>query len=199
MKMLIEYNGKEIEVHPIIGAIGWPSGGNPGFAAVIGRSPLPRIASRVYDYYLLAEVERDTGTGLVERCAELGRKFSSLEFINKYDLDHSRVIDTWNESKRGHEFNVYQAPYSDCDSISYPVENLIGLAKQKCLHGFDGTKALEYLNAFKTHEIPEATCAKYPAIAALGYAVLSLRDLGIDDYQEEAYVASNSVDPITRY
>lgn len=197
MTMLIEYDEKEIEVSPIVGAIGWPSGGKPGYAAVIGRSPLPRVASQMYDYYLVAEVEEATGTALIDRCVKLTRRFSGLEFINKYNPDHARLIDAWNEGRHGHEFCVYPALYSDSDSISYPVENLIGLAKQKCLHGFDETKAIEYLNAFHTHEIPEATCAKYPAIAALGYAVLFLKNAGIDDYQEESYEPATTANPIT--
>ncbi len=197
--MLIEYDGKEIEVYPIVSAIGWPSGGKPGYAAVIGRSPLPRIASREYDYYLAAEVEEATGTDLIDRCVELTRRFPGLEFINKYNPDHARLVDAWNEGRHGHEFLVYQAHYSDEDSISYPVENLIRLAKQECLHKFDGTRAIEYLNALKTHEIPEATCAKYPAVAAIGYAVLFLKDAGIVDFEEEDYDFSSTPNPITGY
>ena len=197
--MLIQYNGKETEVHPMVGAIGWPSGGKPGFAAVIGRSPLPRIASRLYDYYLMAEVEEATGTDLIDRCVELTRKFHGLEFINKYNPDHSRLVDAWNEGRHGHGFLVYQAHYSDEDSISYPVETLLGLAKQNCLHNFDGTRAIEHLNALKTHEIPEATYSKYPAVAALGYAVLFLEIAGIDDYEEEFYGPTTPPDSITGY
>ena len=77
------------------------------------------------------------------------------------------------------------------------METLLWLAKQGCLRNFDGTRAIEYLNAFKTHEIPEATCAKYPANAALGYAVLFLKNAGIDDYQEESYEPATTANPIT--
>ena len=182
--MILVYKENTVYVDPFLGCIGWPYDQLAGYAVIIGRSPLARAASGLYDYYFMGEREERNPIDLIEWCFDASIDVKGLEFVHKYSPEHERIVKEWNEPRRGRRFFVYQAFQSTGSLVSYHVTNLMRVAHAGCLHGFKETRAIEELSLFQKSQIPGVTHDKYPIVTALAYAVNHLGKLG---QREEFY------------
>lgn len=184
--MQIEFEGKRIEIGRILGGIAWP-GEKPGCAVVIGEEALPEIGNRVYHLHLLEETEKLESGQLIRQCIDLKREYPDLEFIGRNDEGNRRFLDLWNNERRGPEFFVYSPPGPSEDYIQYYLTILLDKLQPErtTLHLPKESKLPGYLLEIPQNEIRVATNSQYPAVAALGYAVATLTEIPINEYENE--------------
>ena len=177
MNILIPPNKLEdLELGRIIGGIAWP-GEKSGYAVVVGEEDHPRKGGKVRHCHVLSEVEEWNKVELIKACVELQGLYRTIGFYGR--RDPASMFALWGMNSgaragRSEELDFQPAPMSDTGKIEYHID----LLAKKLSHD---SKSL-YLNrgdvALKLdiphEEYGTATDSKFPAVAALGYAVATL-------------------------
>ena len=162
----------------IYGAVAWP-GKNPGFAVVVGKSHESHFNN--YDVYLIEEFEHFDTRQLVRKCCVMDYNYKPDRWIgdNKSEAG-DRFIRKMNSelgpSRR--KFGLTKTRLLDMD---YPYTlicpELKALLDENRRQLFlKDSKVTEYLMLIEPSEISVMKQGEYPAIEALGFAVIELRD-----------------------
>ncbi len=202
----VERDGNTYDIGRIVGGIAW-SGKAPGFAVIIGEELIPDYTSNTYHLHLLKEVEEYDTTELFRRCADLARYYNLEEFFGHRDKKNIDFIWHWNDNIRSPGMPML---YIGCawstsdDSIRNHIEILKDCLRsgRKTLHGLSESKSVLQLHDMSM-DYSAATNTDFPAIAALGYAVSTLRQFPPvdyeDDYNDNSPAGGVGRDPVTGY
>ena len=194
MNILIQPNKlDDLDLGRTVGGIAWP-GERSGYAVVVGEEEWPRKGSKVRHCHVLAEVEEWNKVNLIKACIELQGLYKTMGFYGRRDYQSLFTLRAANSVARGRreaELDFQPAPLSDQGRIEYHIDTL----KKRLDHG---SKSL-YLNhgdiALKldipNEEYGTALDTKYPAVAALGYAIATLETYEPEEDDDERETASS--------
>jgi hypothetical protein len=160
------------ECHLIYGGISVP-GKQPGFAVVLAADK-----KRHSDIYLLDEAESFDMRELIYQSGALDFKYAPSRWIGDYRNKAAAqfIEDFNNQSDHRREFSLSWTPLLDIESLySYILPQIKELCRLKQLFIKEG-KTANYLRSIQENEISELELGSYPAIEALAFAVLELRD-----------------------
>lgn len=200
-----EYSSKDLkyEFKAIYGAVAWP-GERPGFAVVLGMGRVKHFDN--YDIYLLDEYEWFDLRGLVRQCGALDYKYNPKLWIGDTSNGAAdRLIREMNEEMKLPNDSKEQrkclwiCPTPILDD-KQPYQYM--LTKIKELRDPDPerrqlflkeSKILNYLSAIEQNEIHKLELGDYPAIQALAFAVIEMRNRERDSepYEEDMSIATS--------
>lgn len=185
----IKYKGKEIPLKRYLGGFAWP-GEKPGYAVVIGETLYPPGDNRDLHYLVMGEFEDHDINNLITRCTNTVIVNQNLQFCGRYDSVNYKYLDMWNHKMRKPgelEFDLLSAENSQPDgSIQYHINVLLDRLGKGTLHfAREDCKLKGYLNEVQTTGIASATDIEFPAVAALGYAVVTLIENPPEDDEDE--------------
>jgi len=188
---------KKIEFTRIMGGIGWP-GQRPGFVVVVGMEKFPKIGTNNYNIHVLDEAEDVDLKALFKHADRFMTKYNFEDFFCRYDRAFTNLADEFSLHRKPF---FYSAPFSENGDISYHIRTLKGLLDKgdKSLHLSKTSNLPGHLQEISLFgdTMPDL---KYPAVAALGYAVTGLRFLGpLDDEDNEDYPDDDDIDDTTGY
>ena len=160
------------ECHLIYGGISLP-GKQPGFAVVVAADK-----KRHSDNYLLDEFESFDMRELIYQSGALDFKYLPSNWIGDYRNPAAAqfIEDFNNQSNRRRKFSLSWTPLLDMEHLySYIIPQLREFLKSKQLFLKD-SKVVNYLRAIVENEITELELGAIPAVEALAFAVMELRD-----------------------
>jgi hypothetical protein len=189
----VEHGGKRRDLGRVVGGIGWP-GEKPGYAVIVGEELYPRSGERDRRIHLLEEIVDVSHFGeLLTRCAELARAFKVQRnvtvkgFYARMDEISRDQYFAWRERNREDLF-VTRAPNSQDDgSIRFFIDLLNDRASQGNLHLTlsERFQTKGRLTEVQETDISTAKDSQYPAVAALGYAVVYLAHFLPEEEEED--------------
>lgn len=184
-------NGEKLYAGRIVGGFAWPGEGGveygamPGYCCVMAESIVPETGTRgAYPVYFLDEyVGSDDKEDLIHNALQLQKNYHLSYWYGRgyNDPENQRFITNWNRYYRPEgvmEMRVCMAPNSDTDEISYHFDLFSSGNRPGAEIVFDlkDTEFARQFNLFASKpNKKELTCGNYPAIAAVCYAVSSLR------------------------
>jgi hypothetical protein len=167
-------------------AVAWP-GKRPGFAVVVGMDREPHFDS--HDVFLLDEYESFDMRQLIHQCGVLSLKYSPDNWVGDHENDAaSRFIEEMNAEQQQANRNdpaIYRERFSPNPTTMLEMENLYpyilpqikDLLNDKRRQLFlKDSKVLSYLSQVEEGEITDLELGAYPAIEALAFAVIELRE-----------------------
>ena len=167
------------EFFDIVGALAWPAGDKPGFAVVVGvvKGGDPQEPA----LKTLDEIESPSVEGLLKECVELRTKWGFPGLLKVWLGDYERfapIITDFNASRRSENFLIVTAAYdfekpNRGEIYLQRISELLkpGDSGKKRLHIGGCNKLRGNINDFP-HGTAEITqVERWPALAALGYAV----------------------------
>ena len=176
----------------ILGGLAWP-GKNPGFAVVVAEELEIDKTLNKRHYLILAEYESQSLSDLTRRSAEFSVNFCAHPFYG--DEKKRWAMDILRKSGAG--LYITAAPFID-DPTAFEGYLLtireLTHPTQKRLHFGSKSQLPPLLAALNPNDI--ATTAKvafkrYPAVAALGFAVSALEDSIYDPMEDARAEAAN--------
>lgn len=178
----IKRGGKLHSIGRIVGGIAWPPDlDTEGCVCVVAEELLPDEVDGKQRHCkaILAAYHRDCDEITRIAVEEFRSKFPEIQFYGHVDAKINTHLYHWNQNRRRpgtHEFYVNQAPYAETDKINFHVKMIRSCVRPdfKVLHFNPETRLIERLNQMPV-EFDKATSTDYPAIAALGYALATLR------------------------
>ena len=176
-----------LDIGRTIGGIAWPAD-KSGYAVVVGEERMTRKGGNVRHCHVLAEVEQWKKGELIRQCVELQGLYNTMGFYGRRTQANMNFLYEWNadaRKRRLEQLDFNPAPMSETGAIGYHIDVL--------LQRLDQTKKSLYLNggdvALKLdiphEEYADSTDSKFPAIAALGYAVATLDTYEPPDEESE--------------
>jgi hypothetical protein len=160
------------ECHLIYGGISLP-GKQPGFAVVVAADK-----KRHSDMYILDETESFDPMELIYQSGALDFKYLPSYWIGDFRKPEAAKFseDFNNQSGHRRNFSLTWTPLLDMKSLySYILPQIKELCRLKQLVIKEG-KIANYLRSIQENEISELGLGDWPAIEALAFAVLELRD-----------------------
>ena len=160
------------ECHLIYGGISVPTK-QLGFAVVLGVDKKRRS-----DIYLLDETESSDMRELIYQSGALDFKYLPSYWIGDYRNDAAAqfIRDFNNQSERRRKFSLTWTPLLTMEHLySYIIPRIKEFLKRKQLFLKD-SKVENYLRAIAENEISQLELGDYPAIEALAFAVMELKD-----------------------
>jgi len=165
----------------IWGGVSWP-GKRPGYAVVIGMGQEPHFDSYdTYDTYVMDEFECDRLPTLIRQCGVLDKKWCPDCWIGPPENDAADLLiqETKDRFSEG-SFSLTPTILTEMDSLyPYIVGKLDELThpERKRLW-LKGAQAGSYLSSLDEAEesIAELGLGDYPALEALAFVVIELRD-----------------------
>jgi hypothetical protein len=162
----------------IYGGVSWP-GKHPGFALVVAMDK--RLHFDSHDVCLLAEFESASLRDVVRECGLLDLQYVPEEWIGDYKNDAAdRFIQEMNEQKKRRGFTLTSTSILNMEN-PYPyildvIKTLLDAERRQLF--LKDSKILEYLSesTVEPGEIASLQFGDYPAIEALAFAVMELRD-----------------------
>jgi len=166
----------------IYGGVSWP-GERPGFAVVIGMDKRHHFDS--HDIYLLDEYESFDMGQLVQKCGLLDFRYHPTCWIGDRTNDAAdyliREMNDW-YSRRYKEwsFSLSSTPMLKMEKLYQCIlHKLKELRSEKCRQLFlKNSKILDYMSEIDLREIAKLELGEYPAIEALAFAVIEMRNKG---------------------
>ena len=156
----------------IYGGVSFP-GKNPGFAVVLAADK-----QRHSDIYMLDEYESFDMRELIYQSGVLDYRYSPSYWIGDYRNKAAEqfIEDFNNQSGHRRKFSLSWTPLLDMENLySYILPQIKELCRLKQLFIKEG-KTANYLRSIQENEISELELGDYPAIEALAFAVMELRD-----------------------
>ena len=163
------------ECHLIYGGISVPAK-QPGFAVVLAADK-----KRHSDIYLLDEYESGDMRELIYQSGALDFKYCPKHWIGDYrNKAAEQFIEDFNrQSDYRRKFSLSWTPMLNKPFVetlySYILPQIKELCRLKQLFIKEG-KTTNYLRSIQENEISELELGSYPAIEALAFAVMELRD-----------------------
>jgi len=175
----------KLKFKTIYSGVAWP-GKRPGYAVVAAMGQTKHLDN--YDIYLLDEFESVDMRDLVKQCGVLDYKYQPAmwfgdglndaadRFVREMNVEQSPE----NSDQHRKHFNICLTPILDMQCLySYILPELKRLVDKKRRRLFlNDSKILEYLSAIEPSEIVALELGDYPAIEALAFAVIELRQYG---------------------
>jgi len=168
------------EYRRIVGGVGWPSGGLPGFIVVVAEDYHPDLTLNLRHFRLLTEYSNHDMPKLVKRLYD----FQNLYLVEPWhgEDDNEQMmhfVSKFNENLGHKKKGIYisAAPFID-DSHSlrfyaHQIKSLMSVAK-KILHFGEASQLPGQLSMLSPDDVQTKQVQGYPAVAALGYAVAGL-------------------------
>ncbi len=190
------------ECRVIYGGVGWPGKG-AGFAVVAAMGWEKHFDS--HDIWLLAEYESFDTRELVRQCGALDARYKPAlwigdnrnaaadRFINEMasELQNSIRVERFRAERQGpsqRSFYINPTMMLEMNQLyAYVLPHLKRLLdpERRTLFLKD-SKTVNYLGAIEENEVSDLTLGEYPAIEALGFAVIEMRN----HYPAEAPLAT---------
>jgi hypothetical protein len=171
----VDRNGNEVTLGRLYGGFAWP-GIRPGFVVIVGEEedPDPALGRHSYRYHLVDEAAHDRMIDLLRRCEKFWRQYNLEVFVYRYHEAGGHFLDTYNEGDI--PFDVEPAAYTaeSTGLIEYQISVIQALLAKSALHLPPTTQIIPQMLEIKAKEIHTADDRAFPAVAALGYAVISL-------------------------
>jgi hypothetical protein len=177
--MIIDWEGKEVELGRIWAGVVWPAGKNSGYIVIVGEKKYPEIGSKIHHCHLLEEAKADDIAQLVDKLAELVGKYKVQEIWGRRHKPAMQFLDVWNTkaSERGlPSLYVNKAPNSDDGHIEYHLSVLKDrlLRGQKSLYIPEDSGLREHIRGVLSEEIDTITDSQKPSVASLAYVLVAL-------------------------
>jgi hypothetical protein len=199
------------QTRAVYGGVSWP-GKRPGFAVVLAMGREKHFDS--YDVYLLDEFESADIRLLVRQCGVLDCKYQPKTWVgDTKSMAADCFIREMNAEKQtdqrlwGEQYLHMPAPriFSLAGTLilemERPYEYILPtlkalLDKDRRQLYLKTSKAIEYLSQIKADEIPFTEFGEFPAIEALCFAVIEMRnwesqDLGYDEVGQDDSLATS--------
>jgi len=165
----------EYQCKSIFGGVSVP-GSNPGFAVVIAMGKEERFAG--HDMCLLDEFESFDLRELIQKCRAFDLKYAPKMWIgDDKNSAADRFITEMNTSSKG-RFGLTSTAMLDMEDLySYIIPQIKDLIREdrRRLYLKD-SKVVNYLGGIQAGEIAELEPGDYPAIEALAFAAIEMRD-----------------------
>ena len=172
----------------VFAGVAWP-GKRSGFTVVLGMG-LEKVCGR-YSIYLLDEFETMHLRKLVRHCGALDFKYRPSRWVgNSLNASADLFIREMNEESQdrsrlpnedGRHFYVSSTSIMEMEHpYPYLLDTIQNLLDENCrqLHLKD-SRILNYLHGIEESEIAGLELGEYPAIEALAFAAIELREYGI--------------------
>lgn len=170
----------------VYGGVSWP-GKRPGFAVVIAMNTSLHFEN--HDICLLAEFESFHMRDLVRQCGALDFKYGPKRWIGNWEHDAADCfIKEMNSEKERQQqrFSLNSTPMLDMEHFyQYALDEIRRLLKEDCRQLFlKESKVLNYLSEItEESEVATLELGDFPAIEALAFAVIEMRNYNFDlDY-----------------
>jgi hypothetical protein len=193
MNILIKPNKlDDLDIGRTVGGIAWP-GEKSGYAVVVGEEDIPRRGGKVRHFHVLAEVEEWNKVNLIKACIELQGLYKTMGFYGRRDHQSMFTLLSVNSvarERRETELDFQPAPLSEQGRIEYHIDILRKRLDHasKSLYMNHGNIALKL--DIPNEEYGTALDTKYPAVAALGYAIATLETYEPEDDEEDRETSS---------
>jgi len=176
--------------HAIYGGVGWPKKGE-GFAVVLGLGRDKQCGR--YNIYLLDEFESMDLLRLVRQCGVLAFKYQITRWIGNpkntsADLiikEHNRQSQARSKEANEGERSFHVSSTLIMEDLERPYPYLLGtlqnMLNEECrqLHLKDESRTKGHLNSIERNEIADLELGTFPAIDALGFTAVALREKGV--------------------
>jgi hypothetical protein len=157
-------------------------GRKPGFGVIVGVDLLDDPALKIPQIHCLGEIEESGSQQLISKCLDLRNEYLAWDWFSDPKTTLNRFLDPVNQDlreKNEMDFYPLQPPYFEReDCFSYYMRILEGELKsvQKTLFLGNCTRLKGYVGDFPEDGAVMGTRAEYPALAALGFVVASVRE-----------------------
>jgi len=162
----------------IVGALGWPQPGQPGFLVVLGENIISNEALKGRPLEVLAERQDDSLEGLHRGCLELRHLWAADRWLA--DLHQEAALRIFKQLNRelaeGKRLWLSPAPYSEPGGALLTLYQLLAAVShknRKLLKFGEGSSLAAAIGALNPEEMRQPA-SRYPAAAALGYAVAEM-------------------------
>ena len=166
----------------VAGAVAWPGLRPSGFAVVVGVAVEDHPVKKIPALHCLAEIEEENITKLIFGSVKLRKEYMAREWYGDVESPNSPFLYSVNKDlQQAEQASFWLIPAYNIKqpgSFSY-YARLIGdhlKADEKLLFLGDCTRLQGYIEHFPEEAGVKGTPEEFPAIAALGYAVASLRN-----------------------
>jgi hypothetical protein len=159
----------------IYGSVAWP-GKKPGFAVVLAMSRSKENDSDSHEICLLDEYESSDMQKLIEQCGVLNRKYEPEMWVG--DTTNDSAEEFMYEMRDDLDFYLSETDLTEMNPLyPYILGKLKELRNERHRRLFlqDDSKLLNYMGEIETGEIAELERGAFPAIEALGYAVIEMQ------------------------
>ena len=192
-----KYKGKETDFRRIWGGVCF-SGQQPGFITIIGEQHKLIIHPHqvILRYRLINEFESWDFDELLTKVLLFSAEHQVSAFFGRTSRENDYQIGDFNDKsykKNLPWLNIREAPLIDTEGdrgkIGYHINAIRNLIKDGILHKheLEGSALHRYLMEIPQANLQEITDRQHPAVASLGYCVVSLRELdpANDNFSEE--------------
>ncbi len=159
----------------IYGSVAWP-GKKPGFAVVLAMSRSKKNNSDSHEICLLDEYESSDMQKLIRQCGVLNRKYEPEMWVG--DTTNDSAEEFMYEMRDDFDFYLSETDLSEMNPLyPYILGKLKALRDREHRRLFlqDDSKLLNYMGEIEPGEIDELERGDFPAIEALGYAVIEMQ------------------------
>ena len=173
----------DLQCKAVFGAVAFPDR-RPGFAVIATMGKDKRCGS--YDFALLDEFESSSMRDIVRQCGVLDLKYTPAMWIGDSKNDAAdRFIDEMNEDlksadgyKERRRFYLTSTSLLDIERpYPYILDTLKELLNPERRHLFlKDSKVRSYLAEIETGDVAELAWGAYPAIEALAFVIIEMRD-----------------------
>jgi hypothetical protein len=168
----------------IVGGVSWPAK-RPGLAVVLAMTPEKHFDS--YDIYLLAEYESFDMRELVRQCGVLDEQYKPLAWYgdDRNDAADRLISEMCAELQSQRTKLRPRRCFSVCHTVLVEMKKLYAyilpqlkwlLDPQRRMLFLKDSKIVNYLAAIEENEIADLELGTYPAIEALAFALLELKE-----------------------
>jgi hypothetical protein len=162
----------------VYGGVSWPNK-RQGFAVVVARNRFEQYGTREHEIYLLDEYESREIDRLVKWCGGADFKYSPNVWVgDRSNKTADQIVREYNSETNGRSLSLSRTSILDMNQpYQYILQNL-----RRLLRGDDRTlflkesKIIEYLREIGEDAEIELELGEYPAIEALAFAVLEMRN-----------------------
>jgi hypothetical protein len=162
----------------IIGGLATPGEKN-GFAVIVGEERLPDWLLNKPKLYLLKEFEEQDTGALLRHCSEYSGLLNVQRFVSYISEQDQEFFRQWNrreKEERRTGLRITPAPMTESQNITFHINILRENLREdhKVLQLLPESRVKNHILDIPHRDLKTATADKYPAIAALGYAVAYL-------------------------
>jgi hypothetical protein len=179
-EVLFRDQERQLVYRRVVGAVGWPWEPKPGFLVVIGEQYAYDHGLKGRPLQILAEREVTTIAGLHQGCMELRNQCACDTWLA--DLGQKEALRLFRNLNRGLSEGgpepvwLTEAPYSQGEGQLQTLFQMLGMvqSQERKLLSYGPESTLPgYAMGLDQKDLKQAA-GKFPALAALGYAVAEL-------------------------
>ena len=186
----------------IYGGVAWP-GKREGYAVVIAMDKEKHGDS--YDIYLLDEAESFDIRELVHTCDALDQRYEPKIWLGDFSNDaaypYIGKLNAERHGKKMRRFNFYRTPLLDKEHLyQFILSEIKGLLNPENRQLFlKDSKVATFLSGIELEEAVDLQLGDYPAIEALAFAVIEMRQREKDFPESEGRMSTRLAESYTWY